>query len=191
MVMPAEDLDPAQAETTTSAPEPKPLEPSEVLRAPEPPPARERDDELLLDPPKGDHGGRLSAYAAGAGMRRVIFALVIAFVAGGVALTIWFVRTREPEHVPQFQLPAGSEMSSRPRTMVWSGGAARLGLDRAPPGLLAVELPDRTLRLAEGCDQAQFKVNVEEGQTKSLKIVFGEVVEELGPGAAPKIKPKG
>ena len=192
MGMPADDLDPvlaAEIETTTSAPV-KPLDLDGVLKAPEPPPVRERDDELLPDPPKGEHGGRLAGYAAGAGMRRLLFGLVVVFVAGIVALAVWFTRTREPEHVQQFQLPEGSVMSERPRTMVWSGGRARLGLDRAPPGLLAVELPDRTLRLADGCDQAQFKVDVEDGRTKSLKVVFGEVIEELGPGARPKIKPE-
>jgi hypothetical protein len=188
--MPAEDQDPAQAiETTTSAPEPRPVS-FDAFKAPEPPPTRERDDELLRDPPKLEHGGRLAGYAAGSRMRRVIAALVVVFVAGGVALLVWFTRTREPAHVQQFQLPEGSEMSSRPRTMVWSGGPARLGLDRAPPGLLAVELPDRTLRLADGCDQAQFKVDVEDGRTKTVKVIFGDVVEELGPGAAPRIKAK-
>ena len=119
----------------------------------------------------------------------MLFALVLVLVAGGVGLLGWFTRNREVVHPQQFQLPAGSEMSSRPRTMVWSGGAARLGLDRAEPGLLAVELPDRTLRLADGCDQAQFKVEVEDGKTTKLKVLFGEVVEELGPGARPKLKP--
>ncbi len=188
--MPAEDLDPAQAiETTTSAPVPEPIR-HDVFRTPVSPPVRERDDELLPDPPKLEHAGRLAGYAAGSRMRRLIGALVVVFVAGGVALLVWFTRTREPAHVQQFQLPEGSEMSSRPRTMVWSGGPARLGLDRAPPGLLAVELPDRTLRLADGCDQAQFKVDVEDGRTKTVKVIFGDVVEELGPGAAPRIKAK-
>jgi hypothetical protein len=131
--MPADAFDPTQAiETTTSAPEPGPI--LDTFKAPEPPPTRERDDELLPDPPKLEHGGRLAGYAAGSRMRRLIGALVVVFVAGGVALLVWFTRTREPEHVQQFQLPEGSEMSSRPRTMVWSGGPARLGLDRAPPG---------------------------------------------------------
>jgi hypothetical protein len=153
------------------------------------PPPRERDDELMPDPPKLEHGGRLAGYAAGSGMRRLLFALVVIFVAGGIGLVVWFTRNREPVHPDQFQLPPGSELSERPRTMVWSGGAARLGLDREPPGLLAIELPDRTLRLADGCDQAQFKVDVEGGKTKQVKVLFGEVVEELAPGAKPRIKP--
>jgi hypothetical protein len=160
----------------------------EAWQAPAPPPVRERDDELLPDPPKGEFGGRLAGYAAGTPMRRLLFALVVVFVAGGVALLVWFTRTREPEHPQQFQLPPGSELSERPRTMVWSSGSARLGLDREPPGLLAVELPDRTLRLADGSDRAQFKVDVEGGKTRTVKVLFGEVVEELAPGARPRIK---
>jgi hypothetical protein len=207
--MPADDLDPSLAPGSSdpdATPELGPVARSpfrlgadapavtdldNAWQAPAPVPTRERDDELLADPPKLEHGGRLAGYAAGTVMRRVLFALVVVLVAGGVALVVWFTRTREPTHAQQFQLPEGSEMSSRPRTMVWSGGAARLGLDRAPPGLLAVELPDRTLRLADGSDQAQFKVEVEDGKTKRLKVLFGEVVEELQPGAEPRLKPKG
>lgn len=205
--MPADDLDPSLAPGSSDPDSPPSLEPvarspfrqgaaapaveelDGAWQAPAPPPVRERDDELLADPPKLDHGGRLAGYAAGARMRYLLFGLVVVLVAGGVALVVWYTRTREPTHAQQFQLPEGSELSSRPRTMVWSGGAARLGLDRTPPGLLAIELPDRTLRLADGCDQAQFKVEVEDGQTTKLKILFGEVVEELAPGARPKIKP--
>ena len=69
--------------------------------------------------------------------------------------------------------------------MAWSGGKARLGLDRQPPGILAIELPDRTLRLAEGSDQAQLKLEVRDGKTVELKVLFGAIVEELGPGARP------
>lgn len=189
--MSVDDLDPAKAtETTTSAPEPAPIKLDEVLKTPEAPPVRERDDELLPDPPKQAHGGRLAGYAAASGVRRLLFALVIVFVVGGVALVVWFTRTREPSHVPQFQLPEGSVLSDRPRTMVWSSGAARLGLNREPPGLMAIELPDRTLRLADGSDQAMLKVDVEDGQTKAIKVEFGDVVEELGPGAAPRLKAK-
>jgi hypothetical protein len=42
----------------------------------------------------------------------------------------------------------------------------------------AIVLPDRVLRLAEGCDHAQVKVNVVDGQTVELKIITGEIVSE-------------
>jgi hypothetical protein len=160
-----------------------------AFRAPQPPPARERDDELLADPPVGEHHrGRLAGYQAGARMRLVLLGLVVVFIAGGVGLVAWWVRTREPPHAQQYQLPPGTDLSTRPRTLVWSAGEARLGLDRSPPGVLEIQLPDRMLRLADGSDQAQLKVEVVDGKTTALKVVFGEVVEELAPGATPKIK---
>ena len=155
------------------------------------PPPRERDDELMDNPPVGDyHRGRLEGYRQGGRMRMVLVLLVIGFVAGGVALMVWYVRTRPPEHAQQFELPPGSDLDARPRTMTWTGGKARLGLDRKPPGILAIELPDRTLRLANGSDQAQMKIEVEDGKTTALRVIFGEVVEELGPGARPLLASK-
>lgn len=150
------------------------------------PPPRARDDELMDNPPVGDyHRGRLGGYRQGSRMRLVFAALIIAFIAGGVALMVWYTRTRPPAHAEQYQLPAGSELEGRPRSMSWTGGKARLGLDRAPPGVLEIELPDRTLRLADGSDQAQMKLEVEAGKTVALKVLFGEVVEDLHPGARP------
>ena len=149
-------------------------------------PPRERDDELMADPPPAHYNrGRLGGYAAGAGMRRVFIGLVVVLVTAGVLVVSWWARTRPPEHPQQFQLPAGTDLDARPRTMAWSGGKARLGLDRQPPGILAIELPDRTLRLAEGSDQAQLKLEVRDGKTVELKVLFGAIVEELGADALP------
>ena len=154
--------------------------------APAPIPARERDDELMADPPAADyHRGRLAGYSAGARMRKILGLLTVAFVVGGVFLVAGWGRNKPPAHPQQFQLPAGSDLEGRPRTLVWSGGKARLGLDRAPPGVLAIELPDRTLRLADGSDQAQLKLEVRDGKTVELKVLFGEVVEDLAVGATP------
>lgn len=158
------------------------------LRNPGPPPRRERDDELMADPPVGVHHlGRLEGYRQGGRMRLLLTAMVAVFVAVGVALFAWFVRTRPAEHARQFELPAGSDLEARPRTMIWSGGKARLGLDRSPPGVLQIDLPDRSLRLADGCDQAQMKIDVEDGKTTELRVIFGEIVEDLKPGARPKL----
>lgn len=156
---------------------------------PKPIPQRERDDELMTDLPPADYNrGRLGGHAAGAPMRRVFYAMVIVLVIGGVLLVSWWARNRPPMHPQQFQLPAGTDLDARPRTMAWSGGKARLGLDRQPPGILAIELPDRTLRLAEGSDQAQLKVEVREGKTVELKVLFGQVVEELAADARPLLE---
>jgi hypothetical protein len=158
----------------------------EAKPAPSTIPPRERDDELLTDlPPALYNRGRLGGYAEGAPMRRVFYAMVLVLAIGGVLLVGWFVRNRPPVHPQQYQLPAGTELDARPRTMAWSGGKARLGLDRQPPGILAIELPDRTLRLAEDSNQAQLKVEVRDGKTVELKVLFGDVVEELAPNARP------
>ena len=156
------------------------------LRNAEPPPPRERDDELMADPPIGVHHlGRLEGYRQGSRMRMVLTGLVVVFVVVGVAFVAWFVRNRPAEHARQFELPAGSDLEARPRVMAWSGGKARLGLDRKPPGVLQIDLPDRSLKLADGCDQAQMKIEVAEGKTTELRVIFGEIVEDLKPGAAP------
>lgn len=161
------------------------------LRTPQPPPKSARDDELMDNPPVGTYNrGRLEGYRQGGRMRLLLAALVVVFIAGGVALVVWYVRTRPPEHAKQFELPPGSDIDGRTRTMTWSGGQARLGLDRTPPGVMEISLPDRTLRLADGSDQAQMKVDVQDGKTVALKVIFGEVVEELGPGARPLIAAK-
>jgi len=159
------------------------LRPKLEPTAPTPVPPRGRDDELMTDlPPAHYSRGRLGGHAP---MRRLFFALLTILVIGGVLLVSWWVRNRPPIHAQQFQLPAGTDLDARPRTMAWSGGKARLGLDRQPPGIIAIELPDRTLRLAEGSDQAQLKVEVREGKTVELKVLFGAVVEELAADARP------
>ncbi len=140
---------------------------------------------MAVIPPADYNRGRLGGYAAGAPMRRMFYALVIVFVISGVLLVSWWARNRPNTHPQQFQLPAGTDLDARPRTMAWSGGKARLGLDRQPPGILSIELPDRTLRLAEGSDQAQLKVEVRNGKTVELKVLFGAVVEELAADAQP------
>src|SRR6185369_3058210 len=94
---------------------------------------RERDDELMANPPVGVHHlGRLGGYRQGGRMRMVLVGLVVVFVGLGVAFVAWFVRNRPAEHARQFELPAGSDLEARPRVMAWSGGKARLGLDRTP-----------------------------------------------------------
>jgi hypothetical protein len=154
-----------------------------------PPPASARDDELLADPPRGEHHrGRLGGYGAGRAARLALLAsLSILLVATTV---VWYLWARPaPPRGRQFQLPPGTDIAARPRVLTWSQGKARLGLGREPPGVEAVELPDRTLRLADGSDLAQFKVVVEDGRTVTLEVVSGAIVEELKPGAAPLLPP--
>jgi len=139
-------------------------------------------DQLLEQLPETDHHrGRFAGYEAGARVRRfIVIALALASVGAVIAgyMYITYLHdNRTPVHaVP---LPEGTDISQRPRTMTWSSGKARLGLTREPPGLLEIELPDRVIRLAEGCDSAQVRLNVDNGRTVEMIVLFGEVDEIL------------
>lgn len=163
-----------------------PLELRPIERSPSSP----RDDELLADPPLGDHHrGRFAGYNAGRRARLILLGCIA--VASVITAAFWlrWARDARPPGPRQFQLPPGTDIRDRPRVFTWSEGKARLGLSREPPGVDTVELPDRTLRLAPSCDMAQFKVVVEAGKTSALQVVSGEVVEDLRPGALPLLKP--
>jgi hypothetical protein len=151
-------------------------------------PRSERDDELLADPPPSDYNrGRLAGYEAGRRARMILLAgLGVLLVATTVGWYVYATAEPPPPAAPkQFQLPPGTDVAARPRTMTWSEGKARLGLSREAPGVDTIELPDRTLRLPEGADKALFNVVVEAGKTTALDVVSGQVAEELKPGAAP------
>lgn len=138
----------------------------------------DRSDELLADPPRGDHHlGRFAGLRAAQKVRRrMVYVLLGAGVAAVVAYwryTNWLEHQR---HHP-YELPEGADLEGRPREMTWSGGKARLGLAREAPGILVIHLPDRDVTLAEGCERAQLKVDVEDGRTIALEVLSGDVVE--------------
>lgn len=171
------------------APSPRPPELEPDWQPVATPPAGPRDDELLADPPQGEyHRGRFAGYGAGRRARRALLICIgLLLIVTTVVWYQWATRERPRATVRQFQLPAGTDLDDRPRVLTWSEGKARLGLSREPPGVHTIELPDRTLRLAAGSDQAQFKVIVEDGKTTALDIISGVVVEDLQPGAAPLV----
>lgn len=177
--MTRDDLDPPSSEVASE------------WRPVEAPPASDRDDELMRDPPPGEHHlGRFAGYAAARRIRRVLIACLAVLVVGTMfAWYRWARRGDEPTALRQFELPAGTDTSERPRVLAWSQGKARLGLTREPPGVDTIELPDRTLKLKDGSDMAQFKVVVEDGKTTAIEPVSGEIVELLHPGASPLLKP--
>jgi hypothetical protein len=112
----------------------------------------------------------------------VIFAVVVvAAIAGAVSFYRWLDARREEARnapvVPAYAVTEGEDVAARPRQLVWSSGPARLGLAREPPGVDEIVLPDRRIRLADGCDHAQIKVDVVGDRTVSLKIVVGEIVQ--------------
>lgn len=177
--MTRDDVDPPPADVATD------------WRPVEAPPPSARDDELLRNPPPGEHHrGRFAGYDAGRRVRRILLACLAVLVVGTVfAWYQWARRGPKPAVVQQFQLPAGTDTSDRPRVLTWSQGQARLGLSREPPGVHTIELPDRTLRLADGADRAQFKVVVADGKTTALELESGRVVEILKEGATPLLTP--
>ncbi|MEZ4448923.1 MAG: hypothetical protein R3B09_05525 [Nannocystaceae bacterium] len=144
-------------------------------------PGSARLDELLADPPLGEyHRGRFGGYAEGSRGRRLMVIIgvvtMIALVIGAYVL-ITYLQSRKPIPIHDAPLPEGTDASGRSRTIAWSSGRARLALTREPPGADVIELPDREIHLAEGCDAAQIKVEVVDGQVKSLKVLYGEVVQ--------------
>ena len=139
----------------------------------------DRLDELLDDPPRGDHHlGRFAGDRAGRKVR-ALMATVLGLAIVSAAWVWWrhtVVRAHERTH--PFELPADVDVSTRPREMTWSGGKARLGLSREAPGIEVIHLPDRDIRLAGGCERAQIKVDVRDGQTVALKVISGEIEQE-------------
>lgn len=138
----------------------------------------DRLDELLSDPPRGDHHlGRFAGYEAARKVRRRMVAVLVA--AGVVSLVAYWRYTAWLEHSRNhpYELPDGADLADRPREMTWSGGRARLGLEREAPGIEVIHLPDRDVTLAPGCDRAQIKVDVEGDRTLALEVISGEVVE--------------
>lgn len=135
-------------------------------------------DELLDEPPTAPAVGPLTGYRDGSRVRRRVYLGLILGVIGAGFAGRWYVgylKEKRRTPTPQYQLAAGTEDEARPKVLVWSSGVARLGMSRQDPGVKAIVLPDRTLRLAKGCDHAQVKVNVVNGETVSLKVVVGEI----------------
>jgi hypothetical protein len=143
-------------------------------------PSPDRRDELLADPPRGDwHLGRFAGYRAAARVRK---RMTIVLGAAGLAAIVAYWRYTawlEYERTHPFELPAGADLGDRPREMTWSGGKARVGLAREAPGLSTLHLPDRDIFLADGCDRAQLKLEVEGGKTVRLEVLSGEIEQVL------------
>lgn len=140
-----------------------------------------RDDELLADPPMGDHHlGRFADYQAADRLRRRIVIAVLVTLAAGVVGVILYLRHLHQLRAPVYTvpLPEGTDVSTRPRVLTWSGGKARFALAREAPALEALELPDRVLRLADGCESAEVRVWVEAGRTVEVTVIRGEVRQE-------------
>lgn len=146
---------------------------------------RERDDELLADPPETSRLGRIAGWEAGRPLRRIVGGgLVLAFV---VAIVAYQLRERQARHEELHPLPEVESTipPGTPREMTISEGAMRLGLGREAPAVEIVHLPDRDIVLAEGHDKAQFKVEVAGGKTTKIVVLTGGIREVLHAGAQP------
>ena len=138
-------------------------------------------DELLSDPPDMPTVGPLTGYRDGTRMRRRVYLGLLFGVVGAALAGRWYVQYLEEQRripTPEYQLAAGTEDEARPDVMVWTSGLARLGMSRQEPGVRAIVLPDRILTLAPGCDHAQVKVNVVDGETVDVKVLVGEIRHE-------------
>ncbi len=140
-------------------------------------PERERDAELLAEPPFGEHHlGRLGGYRSGVRQRRRLSIAIALALLGSMVAGFYYIRYLEQfKHYEVFELPPDAELEGRPRVMTWSDGKARFGLHRAPPGVHTIELPDRSIHLADGCDRAQVRVNIVDGETVEMTVITGDV----------------
>jgi hypothetical protein len=135
------------------------------------------DDELLDDPPDLEEAWSLRAYAAGSRVRGLVFGtLIVGSIGAGVA-GYWYVgslQDRRAAEAPTYVMDPSS-VDPESRILYWSDGIARLGLNRAAPGVRAIVLPDRVIELADGSDHAQIKVEVRNGETVRIQVVKGRV----------------
>jgi hypothetical protein len=157
-----------------------------------PPPTTGGDDELLDELPESPRGGSIEGYRAGSRTRRWVFGTitigVIAACVGGY-LYIEHVREQRERVVPEYVVDPDT-VATAPREFHWADGTARLGLTRQPPGVESIVLPDRVLRLAEGCDHAQVKLSVVEGRTVEIKVLVGQIVQHrLDTGESAPVPP--
>jgi hypothetical protein len=103
-------------------------------------------------------------------------------VVGATLLGRWYARRLEQDlhrPSPTYEVVPNESGEGRTRELVWSTGRARLGLSREPPGVEQIRLPDRILRLAEGHDHAQVRIEVRDGETVQIEVIAGEIDEEL------------
>lgn len=145
-----------------------------------PSPTAGHDDELLDElPAHTSVGGTLEGYARGRRSRLILLFVAIAVFAG-LALAVWTLQ-RPARIEPHYNL-VDPELPSTDRVLQWeTEGEFRLGLTRKPPGVLRIDLPDRSIRLAEESDHAQVMVRIERGETRAVRTITGRVVVDPRP----------
>lgn len=137
-------------------------------------------DELLEAPPEGEAPlGSIAAYRAGSKTRRWVFGTLIVGTISALFIGRWYMNHLDEQrhHQPPVYTVDPELLDELTREVHWDSGTARLGLSREPPGVEAIVLPDRVLRLAEGHDHAQVKVTVVDGRTEDIKVLVGRIVQ--------------
>ena len=142
-----------------------------------------RDDELLRDVPTEPPPSSLTGYRHGRWLRRGLFGTIALVVVAAVITGRWWARKMEEQHrmiaAGDYEVDVtGEAVEERPTELVWTHGEARLGLSSRSPGVQTIRLPDRILRLADGYENAQVKVDVIGGKTRSLVVLYGDIVQE-------------
>jgi hypothetical protein len=143
----------------------------------------ERDDELLRDVPPHPPPSSLTGYRHGRWLRLALFGAITLVVVVAVLAGRWWANEMEQRHreaaADGYVVDeTGVAVENRPSELVWTHGKARLGLSRRSPGVQTIRLPDRILRLADGHENAQVKVDVAGRKTKSLVVLYGDIVQE-------------
>ena len=134
--------------------------------------------EHLLDslPEYEYHLGRFSGYNAGRSIRRKIvigFGLMCTI---GLTCCFFFTRHREYQRFRPFPLDT-IEVEASQRILKWRDGFARLGMFRETPGINQIQLPDRNIFLADGCDHAQILVEVRHQRTVLVEPIVGKILQ--------------
>lgn len=146
-----------------------------------------RDDELLDDPPVGEHHlGRLGGWRATWGTRALVAAVLGTALLVGLGVFAQSTHEQRQRWLhPLPELEATIDPGS-PREMTIEDGKMRLGLAREAPSVNLIHLPDRDITLARGYAKAQFKVEVRDGKTVKLVVLTGAIRETLThPDAVP------
>ncbi len=118
--------------------------------------------------------GPLLAWHEGAGARRKLNAvLACALLAAGLG-TWQLLRWAERMHQLPYNM-SGIDLARAPTVLTWSDGYGRLGLWRE--SIARIDLPDRSLELADGHNYAQVEVWIDNGVTTRIKVLTGKVAE--------------
>lgn len=133
--------------------------------------------ELLEDLPadtSATRGGAFAGWRRGQRLTHTVYAAFVLAIMGGVIGGVVYYKMRRAARMPATPVYT-SPPPAQPARLSWTEGVARLGLTRRY--VEAIDLPDRTLVLADDCDHAQVVVEVQDGETLRVQVKAGSVQE--------------